>query len=525
MNTTVPESSSLNAARRAADLADLEQAPEIDLLVVGGGVTGTGVALDAAARGLTTVLVERDDLAFGTSRWSSKLVHGGLRYLAKGQIGIAYESARERDVLMRVTAPHLVRPLPMVLPVHRHTGLGRALLSRGGMGLGDLLRRAAGTPRDVLPPPRTLGARQTLRLLPTVDPRGLVGGVLSFDGQLVDDARLVVTLARTAAREGARVITRCSAENLTRDGATLRDGVTGRLIPVRPRAVVNATGVHADALDPGVRLSPSRGTHLVLDGASLGGPRAALTAPVPGSLSRFVFALPQPDGRMLAGLTDEPVEGPVPRVPHAPEEDVDTLLSQFNRVLSTNLTRDHVLGTFAGLRPLLHGDDESSDLSREHSVAVGPNGAVTVVGGKLTTYRAMAEEAVDAAVAAHRLPATPCRTRELPLVGAASPEELADLAAGEGTAGVDVLDGAAAGPFVARYGAEAPAVAAEAEEDPSLLKPVVRGVTGAELRFGVRHEGAMDVGDLLDRRSRVGWILAERAEAEAAAAAALEAHR
>ncbi|MBE2999976.1 glycerol-3-phosphate dehydrogenase/oxidase [Nocardiopsis sp. HNM0947] len=522
MNTTVP-ASSLNAARRAEDLAHLESDPEIDVLVVGGGVTGTGAALDAAARGLTTVLVERDDLAFGTSRWSSKLVHGGLRYLAKGQIGIAYESARERDVLMRVTAPHLVRPLPMVMPVHRHTGLGRALLSRGGMGLGDLLRRAAGTPGDVLPRPRTLDARQTLRLLPTVDPRGLVGGVLSFDGQLVDDARLVVTLARTAAREGARVITRCSAENVTRDGVTLRDGVTGRLIPVRPRAVVNATGVHADALDPGVRLSPSRGTHLVLDGASLGRPRAALTAPVPGSLSRFVFALPQPDGRVLAGLTDEPVEGPVPRVPHAPEEDVDTLLSQFNRVLSTHLTRDDVLGTFAGLRPLLHGEGESSDLSREHSVAVGPNGAVTVVGGKLTTYRAMAEEAVDAAVAAHRLPAGPCRTRELPLVGAAPVEELAALAAGEGTAGCDVLDGAA-GPFVARYGAEAPAVAAEAAEDPSLLKPVVRGVTGAELRFGVRHEGAMDVGDLLDRRCRVGWIPAERAEAEAAAAAALEAH-
>lgn len=511
MKTTVPESSSLNAARRDADLTHLESSPDVDVLVVGGGVTGTGVALDAAARGLTTVLVERDDLAFGTSRWSSKLVHGGLRYLAKGQFGIAYESARERDTIMRVTAPHLVRPLPMVIPVHRHTGVGRAILSRGGMSMGDLLRRAAGTPRNILPPPRNLNARQTLRLLPTVDPRDLVGGVLSFDGQLVDDARLVVALARTAAREGARVITRCSAENLTRDGATLRDETTGRLIPLRPRAVVNATGVHADTLDPGVRLSPSRGTHLVLDGAALGRPQAALTVPVPGSLSRFVFALPQPDGRVLAGLTDDPLEGPVPRVPHAPEEDVDTLLFQFNRVLDTHLTRDDVLGTFAGLRPLLHGEGESAGLSREHAVAVAPNGTTTVVGGKLTTYRAMAEEAVDAAVAAHRLPAGPCRTRDLPLVGAASAEDLADI---------DAPDA-----FVARYGAEAPAVAAEAEEEPSLLQPVVRGLTGAELRFGVRHEGALDVDDLLDRRSRVGLVPDERAKAEAAAAEALRAFR
>lgn len=511
MKTTVPESSSLNAARRDADLAHLETSPEVDVLVVGGGVTGTGVALDAAARGLTTVLVEREDLAFGTSRWSSKLVHGGLRYLAKGQFGIAYESARERDVLMRVTAPHLVRPLPMVLPVHRHTGLGRAILSRSGMGLGDLLRRAVGTPRDLLPPPRTLNARQTLRLLPTVDPRDLVGGVLSFDGQLIDDARLVVALARTAAREGARVITRCSAENLTRDGATLRDETTGRLIPLRPRAVVNATGVHADTFDPEVRLSPSRGTHLVLDGAALRRPQAALTVPVPGSLSRFVFALPQPDGRVLAGLTDEPHEGPLPRVPHAPEEDVDTLLSQFNRVLDTHLTRADVLGTFAGLRPLLQGEGASSDLSREQTVTVAPNGATTVVGGKLTTYRAMAKEAVDTAVSTHRLPARPCRTRNLSLVGAASAEDLA---------GID-----APAAFVARYGAEAPAVAAGAGEDPSLLQPVVRGLTGAELRFGVRHEGALDVDDLLDRRSRVGLVPEERAKAEAAAAEALEAYR
>ncbi|MGW8527829.1 MULTISPECIES: glycerol-3-phosphate dehydrogenase/oxidase [Nocardiopsidaceae] len=509
MSTASPASPSLNAARRAADLAGLEARPEVDVLVVGGGVTGAGAALDAASRGLSTVLVERHDLAFGTSRWSSKLVHGGLRYLARGQFGIAYESARERDLLMRVTAPHLVRPMPMVVPVYRGSGLARALSVRAGMGMGDLLRVMAGTPGSVLPRPRLLDARQTLRLLPGAARRDLLGGILSFDGQLVDDARLVVALARTAAREGARVITRCSAESVTADGAVLRDAATGRIVPVRPRAVVNATGVHAGLLDPRVRLRPSRGSHLVLDGAALGRPRAALTVPVGGSVSRFVFALPQTDGRVFAGLTDEPVDGPAPHVPDVPEGDVDFLLDRFNGALENRIGRDDVIGAFAGLRPLLEGVGDSADLSREHSVSVAPNGTVTVVGGKLTTYRAMAEEAVDAAVRARRLPAGPCRTRFLALVGAASREEL------------DAVE--APRRLVERYGTEAVDVLDGAGGDPALLEPVVRGVTGAEFRFGVRHEGAMDADDLLDRRTRIGLVPAERAEALAAAEDAVDA--
>ena len=509
MPTTVPAASSLNATRRATDLAALENDPRVDVLVIGGGVTGAGVALDAASRGLSTVLVERDDLAFGTSRWSSKLVHGGLRYLAKGQVGIAHESARERDLLMRVTAPHLVRPLPMVIPIHRDTGALRALFVRGGTGIGDLLRRVVRTPDHVLPRPRTLNARQTLRLLPEVAREGLLGGILSFDGQLVDDARLVVGLARTAAREGARVLTRCSAETVTADGVVLRDELTGVLLPVRPRAVVNATGVHAGALDPTVRLSPSRGTHLVLDGAVLGYPKAALTVPLAGSWSRFVFALPQPDGRVFAGLTDEPLNGPAPRVPEAPEEDVEFLLGQFNRVLGTAIDRKDVLGTYAGLRPLVHraGGGAGADLSREHAIVESPNGMVTVVGGKLTTYRAMAEETVDRVVYVAGLRAGPCRTRALPLVGAAPREELDAVDAPRG--------------LIDRYGTEASAVAAEADDDPRLLRPLIRGVTAAELRFGARHEGALDVSDLLERRTRIGLIAEEGSVAETAATEAL----
>lgn len=507
MSSTFPDSSSLNTARRATDLAALEERPEVDLLVVGGGITGAGAALDAAARGLSTVLVERHDLAFGTSRWSSKLVHGGLRYLARGQIGVAFESARERDVLMRRTAPHLTRALPMVMPVHRNTSPAKALFVRGGMGTGDLLRLLARTPSDVLPGPRWLNARQTRSLFPGVATDGLRGGLLSFDGQLVDDARLVLGLARTAAREGARIITRCSAERVTADGATLRDEATGTLVPLRPRAVVNATGVHAGTLDSAVRLRPSRGSHLVLDGAALGGPTAALTVPVAGSVNRYVFALPQPDGRVFAGLTDEPVDGPAPEVPEAPESDVDFLLEQLNQALETRVGRGDVLGAFAGVRPLLEGTGHSADLSREHAVSVAPNGTVTVVGGKLTTYRAMAEEAVDTAVRVHRLAAGASRTRTLPLVGAAAREEL------------DAVD--APRHLVARYGTEAPAVVAEAEGAPALLTPLVRGITGAELRFGVRHEGAMYADDLLDRRTRLGLVAEDRALAEAAAQSAL----
>ena len=511
-------STSLNATRRAADLAELEAAPEPDVLVVGGGVTGAGVALDAASRGLSTVLVEREDLAFGTSRWSSKLVHGGLRYLAKGQVGIAYESARERDVLMRVTAPHLVRPLPMVVPVFRDSGLARALLVRAGTGMGDLLRVLSRTPSSVLPAPRILNTRQTIRLLPGIRTEGLLGGILSFDGQLVDDARLVLGIARTAAREGARIITRCSAEGVSADGVVLRDETTGRIIPVRPRAVVNATGVHADTLDPRVRLSPSRGTHLVLDGAALGRPRAALTVPLNGGVSRFVFALPQPDGRVFAGLTDEPVDGPAARVPEVPEEDVDFLLAQFNRALSTELTRADVIGSFAGLRPLLRGDEHSSNLSREHSVSVAPNGSVTVVGGKLTTYRAMAAQVVDhVARRLHHLDGRPvpgrAPTGRGPLPGGAA-RDLTVLARDIEREGFsrDVAEH-----LVRCYGSEAPAVVRLAQSDLALKRPIVPGhpALRAELLHGIRREMAVTLADLLMRRTHVFYETPGHAVAEA----------
>ena len=328
----------------------------VDLVVAGLGVTGAGVALDAVTRGLSVLAVDAHDLAFGTSRWSSKLVHGGLRYLAHGQVGIAHESAVERRILMESTAPHLTHALPMLVPFHASVTRGQAAVTRGAFAAGDLLRLGARTARETLPRPRHVSATEALSLAPCLRVDGLRGGMLGWDGQLEDDARLVVTIARTAASYGAHV--RTHARVLAADGGQtstcvrLRDELTGVETEVAARMVVNAAGVWAGDLAD-VRLRPSRGSHLVLRGESLPGLRVCVTAPVPGSTSRFVMALPQPDGTVYVGLTDEPVDGPVPDVPEPSEAEVDFLLDVVSATLARPLTRDDVVGAFAGLRPLL----------------------------------------------------------------------------------------------------------------------------------------------------------------------------
>jgi glycerol-3-phosphate dehydrogenase len=534
---TAPASSSLNAARRSRELAELAGGAVVDLLVVGLGATGAGVALDAAARGLSVAAIDAHDLAFGTSRWSSKLIHGGLRYLASGQVGIAYQSAAERGVLMTRTAPHLVRALPFVLPETPLVAPGQARLALAGMRAGDLLRRSAGTPRAVLPGPRRVSAMETLRLAPALRPYGLRGGLLSWDGQVTDDARLVIALARTAAAHGARVLTRCRALALSGAGAEVRDELTGTVHTIRARAVVNAAGVWAGGLVDEVPLRPSRGTHLVLRAETLGGRTCGLHLPVPGERGRFVLVLPQEDGRVYVGLTDEPVDGPVPDVPTPTEAEIGFLLDVLDSALDVPVHRDDVIGAFAGLRPLRDdGHGRTADISRRHEILIARSGVVTVVGGKLTTYRRMAQDAVDAAVAAvtagtptaaRRRRAgggdvPPSGTRRLPLIGAAPPAALAALES------APELRSAAISPEAARrlvrlYGTEAPAVVAAGAADPALLEPVADGlpVIGAELVWGVRHEGALDASDLLDRRTRIGLVPADKERALPAARAAL----
>ena len=329
-------------------------------------------------------------------------------------------------------------------------------------------------------------------------------------------------MARTAAAHGAVILTRCETSAVTGAGATLTDRLTGESIAVSAGAVVTAAGVWAGDIVPGVELRPSRGTHLVLADSvladsGLAGLRAGLTVSVPGERARFVFALPVPgERRVYVGLTDEPVDRDqgLPEVPEPSEAEIDFLLATISSVLATPLGRADLAGCYAGLRPLLAGRAGSTaDLSRKHTVLAPADGPVTIVGGKLTTYRRMAEDAVDAALRQPGLaarPAGPCRTMRLPLVGAAPPAELRRIAA--------------PARLVARYGTEAADVLALAQADPLLREPLTPGgaTIAAELAFGLQREVALDAGDLLDRRTRIGLVAADRRAALPAAQAVLK---
>jgi glycerol-3-phosphate dehydrogenase len=483
----------------------------VDVLVVGGGITGVGVALDAASRGLRVALVERDDLASGTSRWSSKLVHGGLRYLASGQVGVAWESARERAVLAGVVAPHLIRPLPQVVPFSDAPDEPDPRLVRGGLTAADVLRAAARTPRGMLPRARSLDAAQATALVPSLAAGRARGAMVLWDCQLEDDVRLVLAVARTAAAYGAAILTRTEVLSIGPGEALLRDGLDGSMYAVRAPHIVNATGAWAHELDAAVRLVPSRGSHVVVRSECLGSPSAALTVPVPGTTGRFVFALPQSDGLTFIGVTDVAMQGPVPRVAVATQEEVDWILGIISPWLRAPLTRDDVIGTFAGVRPLSAPDHESpaatgADLSRRHVVRDHGDGRITVTGGKLTTYRRMAQDVVD------RITDVPCRTTRLALVGAAQ--------AGALTA----VDPLIPSRLVRRYGNEARTVWSLGESRPWLREPVAEGipVLGVELAFGVDAEGALGVADLLERRTRLSLVPAALAAASGNAGAVAE---
>ena len=488
-------STSLNAARRRAELAVLADTGQVDIVVIGGGITGAGIALDAASRGLSVVLVEKHDLAFGTSRWSSKLVHGGLRYLATGNVGIARRSAVERGILMSRNAPHLVKAMPQLVPLLPSMGRASRALVRTGFVAGDGLRKMAGTSASILPRSRRVDAARAVQLAPTVRRDGLDGGFLAYDGQLIDDARLVTAVARTAAGHGAVILTRVAASAATGTSVTLTDELTGESFGLSARAVINAAGVWAGEVDPSIKLRPSRGTHLVFDAAAFGNSTAALTIPIPGELNRFVFAMPEQLGRVYLGLTDEEAPGPVPDVPQATPQEVTFLLDTVNTALQTQLGVGDVLGAYAGLRPLIDtGGGRTADVSREHAVTESPSGVLSVIGGKLTEYRYMAEDVLDRAVALRCISAAPCRTRNLPLVGATR----------------EIVGGLPPS-LVARFGAEAMEVLAGATcGRPAEAVADGVDVLRAEFEFAVSHEGALTAEDILDRRTRIGLVAADR---------------
>ena len=385
----------------------------------------------------------------------------------------------------------------------------RALM-RLGFVAGDGLRKLAGTPSSTLPRSRRIDAQRAIELAPTVRRDGLAGGLLAYDGQLIDDARLVTAVARTAAQHGAKILTHVAASNATGTSVTLTDQRSGESLEVSARAVVNASGVWAGEVDPSVRLRPSRGTHLVFDAAAFGNPVAALTIPIPGEINRFVFAMPEQLGRVYLGLTDEDAPGPIPDVPQPTAEETSFLLDTVNTALDVALSTNDVIGAYAGLRPLIDlGADERStnkgqvrtaDVSREHRVIESPSGVLSVIGGKLTEYRFMAEDVLDRAVALRGLTAAPCRTRNLPLVGAPS-NPVATLRS----------PAELPGSLVARYGAEAPNVIAAASCDRP-TEPVADGidVIRAEFEYAVSHEGALTVDDIVDRRTRIGLVKTDR---------------
>ena len=484
-------SSRLTAARRAADIETLRSGAVIDLLVIGGGITGAGVALDAASRGLDVALVEREDLAAGTSRWSSKLAHGGLRYIAAGQLAVAWESAVERNHLLRTIAPHLVQPMRFVIPVVAGAGRAERAAGRVGFGIADAMRAAARTP-TLLPPTRWVDGAEARALVPALAPT-FSRAAVHVDGCLEDDARLVVGIARTAASYGARIVTHCRAGDVTSEGATVTDAVSGESFDVRARCVVVAAGVWSGGLVANVRLQPSKGSHLLLRAEAVGAPTSAFNILVPGTRNRFVFAVPRPDGIVQVGLTDDAVDGVVDE-PAVTDADEEFLLGTLSSGLRTEVTTADVVGRFAGLRPLLgraHGAS-AADLSRRHAL-LDRGGVLVLVGGKLTTYRRMAQDAVDRVV--HRLGrGGACITTTLPLVGARA-------ASGNG----DELPAR----LRRRFGTEAAAVAGCGPAGP--IAPGLP-MLDCEARWAVLAEGAVTAGDV-ERRLRLDLVPAWRTAA------------
>ncbi|HZU79234.1 MAG TPA: glycerol-3-phosphate dehydrogenase/oxidase [Acidimicrobiales bacterium] len=526
---------------RAASLRRLAD-ESFDVLVVGGGVTGAGVALDAAARGLRTALVERDDFASGTSSKSSKMVHGGIRYLQQREFRLVYESLHERQRLLE-NAPHLVAPLPFLIPLFGRNGVVQKQVARaystalwlydatGGIRIGKRHKR--------------IGKAETLEHLPTLRTDFLVAGFLYYDAR-ADDARLTLTLVRTAALDhGAVVANYAPVTELLHDGGGVVVGarVRPRLpvpgaaaeddIEVRAKVVVNATGVWADdvrALDEREHphsIRPAKGVHVTVSRAKLPADIAAVI-PVPKD-RRSIFVVPWPDGDdVYLGTTDTPWDGDLDD-PACLPEDVDYVLEAANGVVNAKLGREDVTGVWAGLRPLLapaagrHLSERTADLSRRHTVRVADSGLVTVTGGKLTTYRKMAEDTVDAAVGrlGSSVPVSARRspTRRLALRGASGLDDLRRAGAGAPWG----LDDATFAALVTRHGGETPAVLALADGRPELLAPLVPGVPqlAVEALWAAQEEMACTLDDVLARRTRAVLRQARPAAAVAPSVGAL----
>ncbi|MEU4682530.1 glycerol-3-phosphate dehydrogenase/oxidase [Streptomyces xinghaiensis] len=494
----------LGPAERAEALARMAE-HELDILVVGGGVVGAGTALDAATRGLSTGLVEGRDWASGTSSRSSKLIHGGLRYLEMLDFALVREALKERGLLLERLAPHLVKPVPFLYPLRRK-GFER-WYAGAGVALYDAMSVSSGHGRG-LPVHRHLSRGRALRVAPALRKESLVGALQYYDAQ-VDDARFVATLVRTAAAYGADVANRARVIGFLREGervvgARVRDVEAGGEYEIRARQVVNATGVWTDDTQGLIaergqfKVRASKGIHLVVPKDRI----HSTTGLILRTEKSVLFVIPW--GRhWIVGTTDTDWDLDKAH-PAASSADIDYLLERVNSVLAVPLTRDDVEGVYAGLRPLLAGEsDATSKLSREHTVAHPVPGLVVVAGGKYTTYRVMAEDAVDEAVHGLDQRVAACVTEDVRLVGAEGYRAMWNarnrLAARTGLHVVRVEH------LLNRYGSLAEEVFRLVEEQPSLGEPLARAddYLRAEIVYAASHEGARHLDDVLTRRTRI----------------------
>lgn len=490
-----------HAFHRATSLQQLAH-DEFDVVVIGGGITGAGAVLDAVTRGLKVALVERDDFASGTSSKSSKLVHGGLRYLQQGDVRLVYQALRERKRL-RKNAPHLVSVLPFMIPILTKNGvvskkIARALGSAmwmyditGGWRIGKFHRR--------------LSAKKAFAHLPTMPREKLASAYLYFDAE-ADDARLVLAVLQTAAERGAVIANRCSVSSIdstsiTSHTLTVVDTVTGQSLTVRTRSIINATGVWADdirALDEKNHpdsIRPAKGVHLTVPWEKVRND-IAVVIPVPRDRrSLFVVPwIPNGDGTYrftYIGTTDTDYTGPV-NDPQCTKDDIEYVLAALNASITTGVTTDDVTGVWSGLRPLVKSDAATSgrtaDLSRRHRVIASPQGIVTVTGGKLTTYREMAEDAVDEVCRLLNVKKS-SKTKTLSLYGARSSRTSHNPQDAH---------------LNARYGSHASVLKKMMEQDPTLGDELVPGLPylRCEAIYAVTHEMAVSVDDVLTRRTR-----------------------
>ncbi len=490
-----------------------ERSQPWDIAVIGGGATGMGVAVDAASRGLDVVLVEGHDFGKGTSSRSTKLVHGGVRYLEQGNVPLVMSALKERG-LLRQNAPHLVHDLAFVVPNY---SWWEAPFYGIGLKLYDLLAGKYGFGQSKL-----LSKEETLERLPALEPEELRGGVVYYDGQF-DDARLLIHLAMTAADHGAAVVNYCPATGLLRDeegyvnGLTARDAETGEEYAIRARIVVNATGVFTDSIrrmadaEAEPLVVTSQGIHLVFNRSFLKSDTALMVPRT--SDGRVLFVIPW-HGHAVAGTTDTPVDAPSLE-PRALDEEIEFVLETAGRYLSRPPTRADVLSVYVGLRPLVKGDGKTSALSRDHIIHVDPSGLLTITGGKWTTYRHMAEDCVDHCITLGRLRDEPCRTRNLRIHGYAENTKGCDGSEIEGWGnGFDALT---------VYGADAEAICKLSKEDPALGEQLDGDLpyTAAEVVWAAREEMARSVEDALARRTRALFLNSKSAMAMAPAVARL----